>query len=334
MTILCVLSGLHAGASLSLGQGRYRISSEPTIKTHDPTPTVIGITLVDWTDAPFEFQTDSQGVVLVGRDLRNAQAALTVKWLLEQKKSFGAVTLCLRDGEVKGLDGDMQATSSGYLTTFVAAGNHTTFDHSPRGRVIKSWGARACIVGTGLLVAVSALYGHARSFQAQPPDKAGFDCEWFTDNLQTRGLHELKVQKENDVVVLSGLVNNAAQGQSARSATIEFLRGSHASVVARWEVADEIASTIRTALRQPGINAVYEGQGRFRVEGSVNDPQAFQGIAAPLLKDLGPNVKGLDFLLRTVEHAVPVNAAIVAGPLHYSERHDGAKVFSRNTEGK
>jgi type III secretion protein D len=95
-----------------------------------------------------------------------------------------------------------------------------------------------------------------------------------------------------------------------------------------WEVADVIATTIESALRVPGLHAAYLGGGRFAVSGTVPDPAQVLGAAPQLRKDLGANVRAIEFELSRIRTTAAFSAAVSADALHYSERPDGAKVFA------
>jgi len=333
MTAFHVLTGLHAGASLSLAPGRYRVSGEAESNGADRTSAVARITLFDWSSAPLNFQVDGHGMVMICSQEDVSELAFADAWPMRQTRCFGTVTLCLQPDGGSGETEDSPRSLSGRSFSSAATVRKPAAAASSTARASSSWGTRAGFVGAGLLVAVSALYGHTGTPPPELRAQSGFDCEWLEQNLATRGLHELRVEKENDAIVVSGLVRNVAEGQSARIAAAEFLRSSAGPIVARWEVADVIASTIETALRHPGVHAVYDGDGRFSVQGLVADPEAFRSAAEPLRKDLGPNVRNLEFAVHAAHRPVPVNAAIAAGALHYSERTDGAKVFSQDAKG-
>ncbi|WPB57934.1 hypothetical protein [Xylophilus sp. GOD-11R] len=328
MKTLRVLAGLHAGARLALAPGLYRVGSSAisdALSTPDATP----IELLDWTEPMLSIAVDAAGRVIVlpsGDEATGqaSQAAAGDAWADLVPRRFGDVVLCVGASDQPWPD-DAQ---------LVALLNKPVVGESSAPATRRaSWGMRAGFIGAGLLAAVSALYGRSDAPTHQtPPARPEQAAQLLKQSLESRGFKELQVREERDAVILAGLVPDANAGRSVRSATLEVERTSGVPVVMQWEVADDIASTIEAALRLPGVHARYVGAGRFEIEGIVADPAAVRESAGPLTKDLGANVKGINFSLeRRHRAAAPFSSAIVADALRYSERPDGAKVFQDNT---
>lgn len=320
MKALRVLAGVHAGAGLSLAPGRYRIAGTPSESTIDQAD--IPVTLIDWSTPPLVLMCTADGPPVtqaLGDD------ASTSAWPDFEVRRFGDVVLCIGEADAQWPgDAELLARLTG-----------TSPSRSPQrtSRLAASWGTRAGFIGAGLLVVVGALYGRSGGAPLAPPAlRPDFGAELLSRSLVERGLHELTVNVQRVEIVLSGLVRNADEAQAVRLATADIERRTGVPVAAHWEIADDIASTIEAALRQPGVRARYSGAGRFLVEGIVPDPGVLKASGAPLATDLGANVKGIDFALERKTHAVLFSSAIAADGLRYTERPDGAKVFSKNPQ--
>lgn len=321
MKALRVISGLHAGAWLPLGPGRYRIDSGEQA-AQDPDSL---LRLYDWTAAPLLLVVDAQDTISTthaAQALVPGASEVGEVWAELQPRRYGEVVLCTGDTE-------RPWPSDEQLLAMLRA---PAPDARPSALAwMRSWSARAVVVGAGLLVAVGALYGAGTgSPPTLAPPQPALGAQWLSRSLANQNLHELEVRQDHREVVLSGLVRNAQQGQAVRMAVADVQRSTGVAVIESWEVADEIASTIESALRAPGLQAHYLGAGRFEVVGRVADPAQLQHAAPQLQKDLGANVRGIDFSLERIQTAHPFSTAMVADALQYSERPDGAKVFTVN----
>lgn len=324
MKALRVLAGVHAGAGLSLAPGRYRIAGTPTEPTIDQAE--IPVTLIDWSTLPLVLISAADGPLLAEAPTDSASTTSgTVAWPDFEVRRFGDVVLCIAEADAH-WPGDAE----------LLARLNDASPSRPAERVARlatSWGIRAGFIGAGLLVAVGALYGRSDGAPLQPaPLRPDFGAELLSRSLADRGLHELTVNVQRVEIVLSGLVRNADEAQTVRFAMADIEQRTGVPVAAHWEIADDIASTIEAALRQPGVHARYTGAGRFLVEGIVPDPGVLSASGAPLAKDLGANVKGIDFALERKTNAILFSSAIAADGLRYTERLDGAKVFSKNPQ--
>jgi len=319
MKTLRVVAGLHGGACLPLPPGRYRIGRGQT----DETAGEGSLNLYDWTAPPLALVVDEAGIRCgVGPVDPSADDTMpeAEAWPELQPRRFGEVVLCIGDSERP------WPTDAQLLRMLVTPG--TAGGPSTRAGT-HSWAIRGTVVGAGLLVAVGALYGAATGSPPKlPPPEPALGAQWLSRSLLSQGLHELQVLQNRRVVSLSGLVSNAQQGRAVRVAVADVQRSTGISVLESWEVADEIASTIEGALRAPGLKAHYLGAGRFEVLGTVADPQQLQHAAPQLQKDLGANVRSIEFSLEPIRSTPPFSVAMSADALQYSERPDGAKVFS------
>ena len=322
MKTLRVLTGLHAGASLDLAAGRHRVGAQEGPADEIPAAGTSDIVLFDWTASPLLLDIGADGTVTpVPPAQADAQETLSPAWPDMQPRRFGNVVLCIGASDARWVsDADLLAE----------------LDEPAAQPMRKSvpgpsaWGARVGVLGAGLLVAVGALYGRAGSAAPEPPAPRPDHCvERLSRALAHEGLLELQVRRGKHEVLLSGLVRDNAQGRAVRIAVTDAESSTGVSVAQTWEVADDIAATIETALRSPGVHGRYLGAGRFQVEGRSADPQRVGQAVGQLQNDLGPNVKAIDLSIERIQVANPFSVAIAVGDLRYSERPDGAKVFAR-----
>lgn len=322
MKALRVIAGLHAGALLPLPPGRYRIDGGEQAASDAGN----AFRLYDWTAAALVLVVDALGRLSIVRPSTaggSATAEEADAWPELQPRRYGEVVLCAGDTE-------RPWPTDAHLLAMLepSAGAQ---GRSPLAW-IRSWSARGLVVGAGLLVAVGAIYGRSAGSKPDlPPPQPALGAQWLSRSLLSKGLDELEVHQERQDVSLTGLVRNAEQGQAVRAAVADVQRNTGIPVAESWEVADEIASTIESALRVPGLRAHYLGAGRFEVSGTVPAPDQLRSAAPQLQKDLGANVRGIEFLLERISKAPSFSVAVEADGLHYSERPDGAKVFAMKT---
>ena len=320
MKALRVVHGLHAGAWLTLSPGRYRIgNTDDAASVGQPgqaraESNAVPIRLYDWTGPPLLLRVDAQGRITAD------QPDGPAPWPDLQPRRRGEVVLCTGDA-----DGSWPSDAR-LMAMLRPAGIGGGLALAGWAR---SWGARAVVVGAGLLVAVGALYGQSGGGgQVSPAPQPAVAAQSLSRNLAGRGLDELQVRQDHSDVVLSGLVHDARQGQAVRLAVADVERQTGIVVMQTWEVADVIAATIESALRVPGLHAAYLGAGRFAVSGTVPEPVQVLEAAPQLRKDLGANVRAIEFELSRIRTSAAFSAAVAADALHYSERPDGAKVFA------
>lgn len=328
MKSLRVLNGLHAGACQALAPGRYRIAAggaeAPPEQGDAPGVDALGITLLDWVGSPLLLHVTAGGPVQATTAVDMQSEPVPSCWPDHQPRRFGELVLCIGDDAASWpRDADLLA-----LMAF-----HPVVPKLPRSTRPGAWGARAGMLGAGVLVTLGAFYGRAGTAAPEPPTaRPDVVAHLLTQGLAGRGLDELQVTRERQDVVLSGLVQNAREAQLVRLAVAVVEQSTGMPIVSQWEVADDVASTIVAALRAPGVHARYAGAGRFRVEGVVADPVGLSATGGALAKDLGSNVKGIDFALLRRQKSSPFSSAVASGELRYSERPDGAKVFPALSE--
>lgn len=347
MMQLRVRSGLHAGARRALPPGGYSLCAPEQGATADrddsPGAVQTPITLLDW---------EGEALRL---DVRPAGPDGAAVWLWQdqgwqpwggyQQQTLGGLDLCIGPAGIPwpelsrpavpaaaGPEAPAPVASTGLAAPVQPGpatpgpGPHATRTRQPaqhsaprgRSRVL------AGLLVLGLLGLVPLLWAGARTQHAPLPPPVRISAGEVEQALLARGLTELQVQEQQGGLLVRGMVHNEAQDAVARS----VLRSLPAPALRTdWALASNVAATVDSALRAPQARTRYLGQGRFVVEGSVDDPQRIRSLAAQLQNDIGPALRALDVQVTPLHRPSSYVAVMVAGNVRYGERPDGTKTF-------
>ncbi len=269
---LRILTGTHAGAEISLSQGRYTIGSDSSCD----------VVISDWT-----FRRSELVVELNGEEEFRMQfdaEALAEPFCIDQSRRIGdiAVAVCVVG------DGRRKFSDIALLTQLLAP-------PEPVLEIRKGF-SKWVVAGFALCIAATTaftLHGTGSAAGAKAPEA--------TDNSALSRVRAvvgrvrfpgIRVTAEGDAVVVSGLLKDMTE----RQALVQQLGSvKQVPILHRYAVESEIAAAITDALAQPGLTVKHLGNGRFEIAGEIT-PVMRQKIDLERLKaDLGPLVKSLAF---------------------------------------
>lgn len=328
MKTLRILTGRHAGASLPLAPGEYRIGGERTAD----------VCLSDWQGPQLVLDADESGVVRARRESRalahegagapmeqggetgeagadGAQDPGTVLLLDYVPMPFGEVVLCVGDDALP------------WPSDLVLL--QTVFRKPPAAAVKSNYRAAIgvvsiCLVASGL--AFSVLLGSARTSDAAGyvvPSALKARATELSDAFARAGLRDLTVGELDSHLVVTGMVPDPQGDQRARALIDEQLPY---PVDVRYNVATTIVQSLLASLEDPGIKVSYEGEGRFKVTGQVANPMKLRAAVDRVRDDIGANVKQISIDSAGISLPGPSYSALLTqGDLGYMQTNDGVK---------
>lgn len=270
---LRILTGTHAGAEISLSQGKVAIGSDSSCE----------VVISDWT-----FRSSELVIEYVHADefvMRFDEEALVEPFGIDQSRRIGDIAMAVSlTGE-----GRRRYSDIALLTQLLAPPEPVV---APR-KGISKW----VVAGFALCIAATTAFTLHGTGSA-----AGARTAHLVDNSPLSTVRAMvsrvrfpgiRVMAEGDAVVVSGLLKDAAE----RQALVEQLKAvRQVSILHRYAVESEIESAIADAVAQPGLTVKHLGGGRFEIGGEITQAMRQKLNLARLKADLGPLVKSLAFV--------------------------------------
>ncbi len=312
MKKLRILTGLHAGAHISLNHGEHVVSRADDADIH----------ITDWKHEPIRLTADEQGSAVNVMVLDPASDTVTPLDALEDlvPRQFKDIVLCIGPAntpwpsDLKLMEKLMRPQQRK-----PAAKNGKKQGGLPSPRAL------VCMVGASIML-LSGFAGLVVSMSSKA--EARRPGESLLGKVQ-RAVHATQalgviVRNEQGRVVVEGLVDTGADAAKLRAALQTFPKD---SVLQRVASAADMAQSITDALANPGLSVVYRGDGNFLVTGSSLDLERVRSSLRRIAGDLGPLVGRIDIAAKELPppETVPVGALMSSDDLNYVQTRDGTK---------
>lgn len=351
MKALRVLTGLHAGAQISLTAGSYRISGDEDAD----------ICISDWQVEPLVLVLGDDGVTRLYSE--NGDEVLIADFVAVP---YGDVVFCVGpDGGVWPRDLELLAglwktatlatedvTGSADTGETAEAADRVTQAADPSAAAVRheahpagtaadadaatpaprrlGWRTAALAVTCTAAVIGLATTG-AMLTGAQPSEAANVKVDndvlskELAAALRRAGFADLQVAPRGDGVAVEGIVTSGEDGAKAHRIMEALAPG---KVRRDYDVAQQDVDDIQQSLADTGAQVSYSGDGVFRVSGSVHEMDTFRERIASIRADLDRNVKRIDIDVkeaRTPTPDVEYTEVVATGGLRYIETPDGTK---------
>ncbi|MEX3816115.1 hypothetical protein AB3X96_38820 [Paraburkholderia sp. BR13439] len=323
MKLLRILTGIHAGASIPLGAGDYRVAADDDAD----------VQISDWQHAPLTITIAVDGGASAQRqtDAEASMEAAFVPLADYAPQRFEDVVLCLgpensewpSDVELLNKLLVKEDESVVNMKRLVALSNVEI--GIGRRRV-----SAFTLVGIALGVLLIATVGLSmvRNTQASEGSDTAATARRIESQLDASGIKGLNVQPQGSSVVVSGMVASPSDDLGARAVLDKF----DANVVQRhYDVASALAQSIQETLAVPGAQVRYTNHGAFTIYGDVASLSGLNDAIARVRADLDPNVKRLDVAATErppAESSVPFTTMMSDGTYKYLQTPDGVKHFN------
>jgi type III secretion protein D len=358
MKALRVLTGLHAGAQISVAPGSYGIGGADDAD----------ICISDWQVEPITLTLGEDGVTRLYS--MHGDEVLVADFVAVP---FGDVVFCL--GPQDGLwPSDLELLAGLWKTAALTAEEPASeaqpepepepaaepalhaadagvadaaqaapaplaaeaaepADARPTTRLAKgrlNWRTAAIALGcagaiAGLAATGAMLTAAQPSEAANRPVNSDILATELGGALQRAGFADLQVAARRDGVAVKGIVANTDDSARARRIMDQL---AHGNVRREYDVAQQDVDDIQQSLADTGARVSYDGHGVFRVSGSVHAMDAFRDRIASVRADLDDNVKRIDIDVK--EERLPASdveytEVVATGGLRYIETPDGTK---------
>ena len=267
-----ILTGLHAGAEISLAHGTHEIGSDLSCT----------IVISDWPvpRSLFTIEKNQAGALQV----RFADAALAAPFGPHKPARFGDIVIvAFMPGEETQRPSDLALLTNLLAPAVVVA--------AKKSRSALSWVVGGMLVAVGIAVSVvvqsprSVAATHARSV----PMTTFEQVKEAVAKLRYAGVY---AAMDGDRIVIAGIVRNRSE---AKTLAAELAALQVRGIEQRYAVESEIAAAISDAIARPGVTVKHLGSGRFEIRGEI-PPSVMQKIDLKRLKnDLGSVVSSITF---------------------------------------
>jgi type III secretion protein D len=321
MTQLRILTGVHAGVTLTLSPGLHRIDS-----TDDA-----DLQITDWTHEPIGLSVDDDGVVKVSSIGSTASASNDPSCVLDvwHPRTFGLTALCIGPTD-KAWPSDMELMAK----LFVAP------QSAVRQGLVAGW--RMAVLGLSALMAIGVWAlprggteagSAARASRAASLGASDEQYRALADRVQSalrqQGLKGLNVRVATSTLTVRGVVEAASQRALVQQVLDEFVDRS--SSVVHVTVAADVARVIADAAGGASIQVKHAGEGVFVVSGRTPDLAQLRERVKQVVTDLADQVKRVDIDVteppKRIEIA-PAAAVMLGNNFQYVESPDGVRHFS------
>ncbi len=326
MKQLRILTGAHAGAQIRLAPGEYRVGPEDDAD----------ICVTDWHDPAIVLSLDTEGV-LRWQQAPGAGAEPTVTLVPDLIPiPFGDVVLAAGP-EDDSWPSDVDLLRMLWIKPQAPAAAAQPAPGETKRRIAAP--LVGALIGAGMLGAIlitgAALFvGAPRDADAMPDPKTL--TVGIATALHSAGLAGLEVAPRGAAVMVTGMVNNAAEDVAAR-AVFARVAPDQSHVLRHYDIAEEDCRSLKEALGIPAVQVSYRGDGVFEVTGAVPSLSSFQVALAHAKTDLDENVKRIDVKVAETAHSMPqteYSEVISIAGVRYVETPDGVKHLYPQPESK
>lgn len=341
--LLRILTGMHAGAELRLGEGVYRVSADDDAD----------IRISDWRGEDVQLAVDATGVVTARSIVREPELATsegaggvpnapeggqraaaasgaapeteplpdpgTVFLIDFVPMQFGDTVLCVGPADV------VWPTDLELLSTLLAKPEEEVRSRTESSSRRKLVGiVLGCSMLGAIIVIGSVLITMAVS-RAAPHDPANI-AQRVNEELASAHMRELHARVQGSRVVVTGIVPTADDDVTVRNLLARLAPN---AVVRQYDVAQIDVRNLEESLDTPGLQVKYAGRGVFDIEGAVPNPRDIDARLTRMRHDLSPNIKQLRVQVTQSEDHMPGPEAFSelmnADGVRYAQTPDGVK---------
>lgn len=344
MKLLRILTGMHAGAELRLGEGSYRVGADDDAD----------IRISDWRGVDVQLMVDATGMVSARRMVPEPELATEpVTAEVVAAPSVAGQPVVAASGPVPEDDAPLDPGTV-LLVDFVPM----QFDDTvlcvgpadvvwPRDlellstllikpeedtRRLPAVSSRRKLVGIvlgcsmlGAIIVIGSVLITMAVSRAAPHDPANI-AQRVNDELESAHMRELHAHAQGSHVIVTGIVPTADDDMLVRNL---LARLSPNSVVRQYDVAQIDVRNLEESLNTPGLQVKYAGHGVFDIEGAVSNPRDIDAKLSRMRHDLSSNIKQLRLQVTQSDDNTPAPEAFSelmnSDGVRYAQTPDGVK---------
>jgi len=320
MKQLRILTGLHAGAQLTLSHQQYTISHEESAD----------VQITDWQYPKLVLTVNSDlNVVELAMENSNDSGSGKIPEKFEDfmPARFGDIVLCCGPVD-KAWPSDLDLMSK-LLRKPKVKPDANKAETKPE----KKLGLRAValsLIACGvLLIGVGGVVGHtANTAQAKAPQipLSGRVANALVHN-HIEGVY---LRQAGSKVVVEGLLPTSADVLRVRAALQQFTGD---EIIHKYAAASDLVQSINDALSNPNLHVNYRGHGVFSIDGETRDVEKTRQAAQRIASDLGPLVKRIEVIASGLPapEIVSVDSMMASDEVQYVQTRDGTKHITLTT---
>jgi type III secretion protein D len=317
MKSLRILTGVHAGAQVSLTAGTYRIGVDEAAD----------IRLTDWVGPDAQLDLNEAGLANIWRvtepgeqdQLSSGVVILLTDFVPMQ---FDELVVCI------GPEGEVWPSDVDLLSTLLASPvKHELASVRQQQKRRRKTAAIAGLALLGGIIVAGVLLGTMQLSKAAYPRDPADRARQIELALSQAHYTDLHVQISGSAVVVSGLVSTPADDIAVRTL---LQRVAPFGVERRYDDAQLDARSIEDSISIDGIHTEYIGKGKFAITGEVAAEGQLESALARVRSDLSPNIKQIIVRATQTAHAAPEDSQkysemVSSDNVEYVETPDGVK---------
>ena len=341
--LLRILTGMHAGAELRLGEGSYRVGADDDAD----------IRISDWRGMDVQLAVDATGLVTARRmvpepelatEESTAAAADSSEPRLQAVAENGTVpegeapldpgTVLLVDFVPMQFDDTVLCVGPAdvvwpsdleLLSTLLSKPEEDNRRHAQSSSHRKIVGiVLGCSMLGAIIVIGSVLITMAVS-RAAPHDPSDL-AQRVNEQLVAAHMRELHARVQGSRVIVTGIVPTPDDDVAVRNL---LGRLSPNAIVRQYDIAQIDVRNLEESLNTPGLQVKYSGHGVFDIEGAVPNPRDVDARLTRMRHDLSPNIKQLRVQVTQSEDSMPAPQAfselMSSDGVRYAQTPDGVK---------
>lgn len=342
--LLRILTGMHAGAELRLGEGSYRVGADDDAD----------IRISDWRGADVQLAVDTTGLVSARRMVPEPELATqdetagagAADSLAGERHTVAADGLAsegeppLDPGTVLLVDfvpmqfddtvlcvGPADAvwpSDLELLSTLLSKPEETRSSTESSGRRKIVGIVLGCSMLGAIIVIGSVLITMAVS-RAAPHDPADL-AQRVNQELVSAHMRELHARVQGSRVIVTGIVPTSDDDVAVRNL---LARLSPNAITRQYDIAQIDVRNLEESLNTPGLQVKYVGQGVFEIAGTVSNPRDVDARLTRMRHDLSTNIKQLRVQVTQSEDNMPApetfSELMNSEGVRYAQTPDGVK---------
>lgn len=312
-----ILTGLHAGARLSLDTGIQCIGKDNNAK----------VRISDWNSAELWIEvSEDDDIHQVNPDSRLEDAS-QLHFKNFEPRRFGDIVIAFGDEDAK-WPSDLELLEQVFRPP---APRTTTNKPKPvTHKVVKVWGAilAICAIFFGITVTSAKQFSEPKAITRN----VYLDTiPKLRECIRQHNLPELEIHSDGKKLALKGFINSSAELQNILQALNKIAPD---QVQPKVTVVSDVLENLKSSVGDSNLTFQYMGNGIFNISGTTPQAEKDQNILNRLREDLGTNLAKFELHIQPADEGFPKNTdiAVQTETMQYVQTSDGIRHFTSMPE--
>lgn len=312
-----ILTGLHAGARLSLGAGIQCIGKDNNAK----------VRISDWDSAELwiDVSVDDE-IHQVNLDSALEDASQLIFRNFDPRR-FGDIVIAFGDEDAK-WPSDLELLEQVFRppTPQVTTSKPKPVTH----KVVKVWSVvlAICVTFFGITVTSAKQFSEPKAIARN----AYLDTiPKLRECIKQHNLPELEIHSEGKKLTLKGFINSSVELQNILQ---ELNKIAPNQVQPKVTVVSDVLENLKSSVGDSNLTFQYMGNGIFNISGTTPQAEKDQNILNRLREDLGTNLIKFELHIQPADEGFPKNTdiAVQTETMQYVQTSDGIRHFTSMPE--